>query len=127
MIDDLKKMILSFAGIRIPLKTLDRVDSEALANWNYCRRHMQSAWRGRGWTPSLCNQLQFAFFTHKGRRYTDQLLYTAVTGMTPTRKRMIEAYRESAGFVPVYPGGRHYPTSRVRFWPKDHTNDRYFR
>ena len=127
MIDDISKIILDYAGCRIPLKTLQRVDSKALFTWNYCRRHVEAAWMGRGWTPSNCNRLVMASFNHQGKRYLDQLQYTALTGLTPTRKKYVRAHREAKGFHPIYPGERQYPTSRVRFWPKYHTNDRYFR
>ncbi len=127
MIDDLSKIILGYAGCHIPLKTLHRMDGKALFHWNYCRRHIESAWMGRGWTPSNCNQLIMGCFTHNGKKYLDQLLYTALTGLTPTRKKHIDTNRTARGLHPIYPGSRQYPTSRVRFWPKYHTNDRYFR
>ena len=46
--------------------------------------------------------------------------------MQNTMKKAIKAAR-SGKFVPVWPGDRHYPTSRVGFYPKYHINDRYFR
>ena len=77
-----------------------------------------------GWSPSLCNYLRWY------DRLPDEdlfLEYSAVTEMTPTRKQLLTEYKNSNGFHPIYSGNRHYPTSRVRFDPTFHTNDRYFR
>ena len=120
---DLTRIVWQYMGSQIPLATFEKLSSATLERNALINFHMQVLWGAWGWSPTHCNRL---IMTH-GKGYTQACRYSAVTGLTPTSKAALVKYRESKGFVPVWPGDRQYPTSRLRFNPAVHTNDRYFR
>ena len=122
---DLNNIIIAFAGIRIPTKTIEAMDAISMEWWNLITFHMKVLWSGLGWSPTNCNKL--IMVKSQSGKSLESCRYSAVTGLTPTLKERIEIERSEKGLHPIWPGDRHYPTSRVRFDPKIHVNDRYFR
>ena len=117
-IPDLERMVLSFAGVYYPVDTLSRLSLSTLRNQNNLIRDMRQSWI-QMWTPTFCNVLRW--------ERCNQWRYRAITLLTPTIKDILQFTRHSNGLHPIFPGDRHYPTSRVRFHPQLNTNDRYFR
>ena len=125
---ELNRLILRFHGTKIPIETLERMDGNALFHWDSVNHTIKRAWGPWGWSRTNCNRLIIAqrFNPVRGKHQLAFCRYLACTGLTPTMKKAIKEAR-SGKFVPVWPGDRHYPTSRVGFYPKYHINDRYFR
>ena len=125
---DLNKLILEFHGCKIPAKTIERLDGRIMNRWYLVNYHIKTVWNGWGWSRTNCNRFLMGCIVNPAtnKKEVDYCRYLSVTGLTPTRKRAIEAVRQGK-FVPIWPGDRHYPTSRVGFLPKFHINDRYFR
>ena len=119
--DDLEKLIFKYAGNHTPFQVIRRVDGQALDKHFHMLCEMRRQFLQK-WTPSYCNVLKWV------STIDDAFLwyYDVVTNLNPTVKRYVEQSREEQGFVPIFPGDRQYPTSRVRFDPS-YTNDRYFR
>ena len=119
MLADLNRLILRFAGIKFP-QTILRLKTGVCDNIGSLNDEFQRSFH-QMWTPSYCNVLIWvpdrAYFVW---------YYDVVTKLSPTTKRYVVACRKKQGFVPIFPGNRHYPTSRVRFHPR-FVNDRYFR
>ena len=128
MIFDLKKLILRFNGCKIPIETIERLDGKVMNHWYLVNYHMKAVWDGLCWTRTNCNRLVIGCLWNceTSKKEVMYCRYLSVTGMTPTRKRAVEAVRKNR-FVPIWPGDRHYPTSRVGFSAKYNINDRYFR
>ena len=118
--DDLEKLIFKYAGNHTPFQVI-RCDSGVLENHFRVQCEMGRKFLQK-WTPSYCNVLKWV------STIDDAFLwyYDVVTNLNPTVKRYVEQSREDQGFVPIFPGDRQYPTSRVRFDPS-YINDRYFR
>ena len=120
---DITNVIFELAGYRVPVDVFERLDISTLCRNELLAFHMKVVWHGWWWTPSHCNRLIIT----KKRGKVEACRYSAVTGLTPTLKEQVTAEREAKGLYPIWPGRRQYPTSRVRFDPARHVNDRYFR
>lgn len=125
---DLNKLILEFHGCKIPAETIERLDGRIMNRLYLLNYHIKQVWNGRGWSRTNCNRLSLTCDLNPvtNKKELQYCRYMSCTGLTPTRKRAIVEARHGR-FVPIWPGDRHYPTSRVGFSAKYHINDRYFR
>ncbi len=107
---------------------MERLDGRVMNHWYLLNYHMKTVWDEWCWSRTNCNCIVMGCIINPVTRRKELAYcrYLSVTGMTPTRKRAINALRMGR-FVPIYPGDRHYPTSRVGFSAKFNINDRYFR
>ena len=121
---DLERLILRYAAVYYPWKQIHTLQNSVIKHQRWVVRDLRRAFGPYAWSPTFCNVLNWAWLNPRRQMI---LSYAALTHMTPTRKEIVEEFRREAGFAPIYPGDRHYPTCRVRFDPKFHTNDRYFR
>ena len=121
---DLENLILSYSNVFYPFKSMEVLDKSTIISHHNLMGKLKLAFGPYAWTPSLCNYLRWYPKTGIEGIFLE---YSATTSMTPTTKMEMTAYKNSRGFHPIYPGDRYYPTSRVRFDPTFHTNDRYFR
>ena len=121
---DLERLILRFAAAYYPWMHMRRLDQRVLSRHHRLVRHVEDSFGPYAWSPTFCNVLNWTWINPTRNLLLD---YSAVTHMTPTRKMRIDEFRREVGYAPIFPGDLHYPTSRVRFDPKFHTNDRYFR
>ena len=122
---DLTNLIYSFADLHYPFRYMKLLDNSTLKNHNRIQIELRQAFGPYAWSPTLCNFL--VWFPQIPSRPFLELAYSATTRMTPSKKRFVTRYRDRVGYVGIYPGGKQYPTSRCRFIPAFHTNDRYFR
>ncbi len=121
---DLERLIYKFGGVHYPMTTLARLDSGVCDRWfkNNCAFYRSFIQK---WTPSYCNVLKWIPTVHgEGEAYMWH--YDVLTHLNPRMKKRVEEMRKQVGLVPIFPGNRQYPTSRVRYDPT-FENDRYFR
>ena len=124
---DLERIILRYAAIYYPFYHMRKLTQHTCNMHHISMRELHRQFGPYAWSPTYCNVLNWSWI-NPGREKKRRLLgYSAVTHMTPRRKEMIETFRRELGYVAIYPGDLQYPTSRVRFDPQFHTNDRYFR
>ena len=121
---DLERLILRYAAVYYPWKQIHALRNRTIQHQRWVLKDLRRAFGAYMWSPTHCNVLHWAWLNPKKQLI---LGYTALTCMTPTRKEIVHEFREEEGYVPIFPGDRHYPTCRVRFDPKFNTNDRYFR
>ncbi len=124
---DLERLVLQFGGVYYPMTTIARLDRGVCGRWAENNNAFYQSFIQK-WTPSYCNVLKWipvkgvgpgegeAYFWH----------YDVLTHLNPRMKRTVDLCRGGLGFVPIFPGNRQYPTSRVRYDPT-FLNDRYFR
>ena len=119
----LEQLIFKFGGVHYPMQTITRLDSGVLEKWfrNNCAFYRSFIQK---WTPSYCNVLKWTPTIEHEQRYIWH--YDVLTHLCPTTKERVEDQRREVGLVPIYPGDRQFPTSRVRYDPS-YLNDRYFR
>ena len=119
----LERLIFKFGGVHYPMKTLARLDSGVMEKWfrNNCAFYRSFIQK---WTPSYCNVLKWTPTIEHKQPYLWH--YDVLTHLCPKSKRRVEECRTQEGLVPIYPGDRQFPTSRVRYDPT-YENDRYFR
>ena len=77
---DLNNIIIAFAGIRIPTKTLEAMDLTSMEWWNLITFHMKVLWSGLGWSPTNCNKL--IMIKSQSGKSLESCRYSAVTGLT---------------------------------------------
>ena len=123
MLHDLKTIVYKYAGVFYPMESIALLDDDVCGNWHKMNRAFRQAFIQK-WTPSYCNVLKWVPTIHRFNPYLWH--YDVLTHLHPIRKREVEQQRTELGYVAIYPGGRQYPTSRVR-WDPTYTNDRYFR
>ena len=118
----LERLIFKFGGVHYPMKTIARLDSGVMEKWfrNNCAFYRSFLQK---WTPSYCNVLKWTTIEHNEPYLWH---YDVLTHLCPKTKRRVEECRNNEGLVPIYPGDRQFPTSRVRYDPT-YLNDRYFR
>ncbi len=121
----LETLIYGFGNVHFPFESMKSLDPITIRNHHQTLVELKQAWGPFAWSPSLCNLL--IWFPLTRARPFLELAYSATTRMTPSKKRYVERYRNRLGLVPIFPGSKQYPTSRCRFYPEHHTNDRYFR
>ncbi len=145
---DLHRLIYGYAGDFTPWRSLKLLSDKALnCHWRMNRQVIRT-WGPWKWTPSNCNYLRWYWIndrcmTHpywmyhplaglaagprriKRPRKGFFLGYHAITGLTPTKKRMVTLIREKEGFHPIFPGNLQYPTTRVSHDPFC-INDKYY-
>jgi hypothetical protein len=119
----LEQLIFKFGGVHYPMTTIARLDSGVMDKWfqNNCAFYRSFIQK---WTPSYCNVLKWTPTIEHEQRYMWH--YDVLTHLCPTTKERVENTRRDEGLVPIYPGDRQFPTSRVRYDPS-YVNDRYFR
>ena len=119
--DDLVRLVLAFAGNHIPLSVYRTLGTGVMGRVSKLHEQFHFCFK-QEWTPSQCNVLKWIPMGNYGYLW----MYDVITNLTPQLKRRATNTRNAFGLVPIYPGNRQYPTSRVRFDPS-YINDRYFR
>ena len=121
--EDLERLIFKFGGVFYPMKTIARLDRGVMERWfqNNCAFYRSFLQK---WTPSYCNVLRWTPTIEHMHPYLWH--YDVLTHLDPRSKRRVADCRNNEGLVPIYPGNRQFPTSRVRYDPS-YENDRYFR
>ena len=121
MIRDLEQLILKFAGCHYPMESIEVDEDSSQLFWR-----LNDEFKGsflQKWTPTHCNVLRWIYCRDGGFLWH----YDKFTKLNPNLIWIVSRERERLGYVPIFPGNRQCPNSRIRFNPIIHVNDRYFR